>query len=477
MPLYRPGLKKVELMDDAAALVSANQRLGLGRGGPPHPLDFDADGEKISIADTPFDFTSQAEASTEYMPVDFESDPPHDVVGYASYNVDISIADGKLNCIYQAGGNSRYTCQLKSSGTLGGADYANRTWWKMTFKLNVTGTIAEGMVQFLIGMHSIAAPDNAYNHANTCGLRWAGATFDYFDFYVVKPGGAAVNNIFSTAKPSLMKAYAPAIVVIENDVDNSQLKCSIYNDTTLIETVAYAYTNDATYPRAFTHAGCCSVANCSADSALSVLEWDVVENQAVYQPFSCFAYFRIDTIDGGVIQQIINKRDETNNIGYYIYLAGDTGYVITRVQDGSNAGTITSEVDYRDGNWHTVGMAVSRTGNTLVLYIDGEQIDSVDISAVGSVANGYNLTLGASSEDSEFFFRGQIAYICVLSVAATLAQFNQWAANPLVKPANCVGFWPGYLNNAGDLIDFSGNEYDGTLTGVTQYEGIAPAVI
>lgn len=159
--------------------------------------------------------------------------------------------------------------------------------------------------------------------------------------------------------------------------------------------------------------------------------------------------------------------------------AGSAGYVIAtnaidqvvvQISDGANQ--VSSVVSpYSDGNRHTVVAEVNRTTNNLVLYFDGAQVDSDDITAVGSLSNAVNLFGGSTGGGN--FLTGEIERFVQVNgagagvVARSHAALNERFADDVDASAsglNLAHYVPLTENTGTSVSDTSDSGFNGTLT-------------
>lgn len=90
---------------------------------------------------------------------------------------------------------------------------------------------------------------------------------------------------------------------------------------------------------------------------------------------------------------LLNK--DGGGAGYAVRLTSE-GYLHVWASDGSNSATVTGSTNLADGSDHLLVVRF-KAGNTMFVLVDGQQIGSADVSAVGDLSNGGHLIVGADS--------------------------------------------------------------------------------
>ncbi|HAS44438.1 MAG TPA: hypothetical protein DCS93_28425 [Microscillaceae bacterium] len=184
--------------------------------------------------------------------------------------------------------------------------------------------------------------------------------------------------------------------------------------------------------------------------------------------FTMEAWIQYEGAAGDNFQPIIASTNEQFFIGKN---NGDANFGI---QDGvgSYIGNINSANAF-DGNWHHV--AVSRSGTTISLFIDGVFVFSGTFS--GAAAS--TLRIGNEPEGGGFFFTGKIDEVRIWNVAKTCAQINATKDIELTGTETDLLAYYNFNhgtaagNNTGltTLPDISTNSNTGTLTDFAGLDG------
>jgi len=111
--------------------------------------------------------------------------------------------------------------------------------------------------------------------------------------------------------------------------------------------------------------------------------------------------FWIQTTDTNRLFDLVGNRQAAGHGSFFgVRMTGD-GYITAEV-DGDSRGNNyilvkSKQCGLNDGNWHQV--VVTRCGNTLTLYIDGECSDSCSARGVANIENRNPFILGRSLVD------------------------------------------------------------------------------
>ena len=148
-------------------------------------------------------------------------------------------------------------------------------------------------------------------------------------------------------------------------------------------------------------------------------------------------------------------------VGLWVYWNGGGGPL------GTNAIQVGSSGQYTDGQWHH--FALTRSGSTWTLYIDGDVAGTAADSEALDLSGGNNNYLGAYL-GSNFFWNGQIDEVEVFKRALSadevraLADAGSAGKCPCDPPPNSmVSWWPGD-GNAFDFQDGNNGTTHGGLT-------------
>ena len=116
---------------------------------------------------------------------------------------------------------------------------------------------------------------------------------------------------------------------------------------------------------------------------------------------------------------------------------------------------------YDDNSWHNV-VAVRNAGSSLDLYVDGNLINSLDISNLGTLdlSNNNPLCIGAHSlEPTEYYYTGLIDDVRLYKSALSDTDIQQLNSIPL------VGYWSMDTSSDTTVSDITPFANDGTIHG------------
>lgn len=131
--------------------------------------------------------------------------------------------------------------------------------------------------------------------------------------------------------------------------------------------------------------------------------------------------------------------------GWGIILDGTNDRIQVRLGDGTNNIDLNSGSSTvpDDGDWHHVGIAVDRTGDTLSIYIDGTlQGGAQSISTLtGTLANGNSFRTHANASGAEIF-SGGIDEVRIWNDIRSASEFND-NKDAEIDPttAGLIGYW------------------------------------
>jgi hypothetical protein len=125
-----------------------------------------------------------------------------------------------------------------------------------------------------------------------------------------------------------------------------------------------------------------------------------------------------------------------SNTGYQFYY-NTTGKLTLYLMDTAFGGTGTS---VNNGSWHHVAVSATRSGNA-VFYVDGNQVNSVSISAKNNVdlSNAQNFALGVQKFNNTLWFNGQMDDNRIYNYALTANQIKQIYNNGAIDFAPVTG--------------------------------------
>lgn len=197
-------------------------------------------------------------------------------------------------------------------------------------------------------------------------------------------------------------------------------------------------------------------------------------------------YFKIN--DGSDIttthyQMLIAKGAsmEINDYGYFLDIRKDGGFNRAHVIVGSNTVKVhaLSSTIIQDNVWYNFAMVMDRETDVLKLYIDGVLEQSVSISDLGSLDNGWPLQIGRykweGSGNTDHYLNGHIDEITTWNYALSDEEIQQFMLCPPVgTESGLIAFWNMEEGTGVSTIDQSANANTGTLFGTTWSTDTAP---
>jgi len=94
-----------------------------------------------------------------------------------------------------------------------------------------------------------------------------------------------------------------------------------------------------------------------------------------------------------------------------------------RIYDGADVGGVNLTGAF-DGLWHFCVAVVNRDADMMYGYVDGDQVDSDDISAVGDCSNTYDLWV-ASKNNTDLYWDGNFAWLCIYNIPLSQTWIRQ----------------------------------------------------
>lgn len=93
--------------------------------------------------------------------------------------------------------------------------------------------------------------------------------------------------------------------------------------------------------------------------------------------------------------------------GGFSFSIGKSGNFIVLLSDGEKIISLISSINYKDGAWHKVVLAVNRTSSQSVLYIDSRKVSAESLVDLKSLVNNKrDLRIGDRDYDNDF--KGEI---------------------------------------------------------------------
>jgi hypothetical protein len=154
------------------------------------------------------------------------------------------------------------------------------------------------------------------------------------------------------------------------------------------------------------------------------------------------------------------------------YGTADNGWQITsprnlRVTINGNTSPAT-DVAIGDGNWHHLAVAWESQTGQLTIAVDGQQRYSGELAPNAVIAQGQPLSFGATPSGGNAFV-GFLEAIQLWGVALSPDEIQAHQHLPLSgNEPGLLGYWPLEDLNRDQILDRSGNNYHGTLTGQIQ---------
>ncbi len=167
---------------------------------------------------------------------------------------------------------------------------------------------------------------------------------------------------------------------------------------------------------------------------------DASINFGASDDFTFEGWFNTSTSTG--VQTILRKNN--SGTGYALYI--DNGYLHGIVSDGTNSDTVKSMSIYNDGLWHYYAFARD-AGNTIKLYIDGEEVDS-ETDNTSDLSNTDSLLIG--SDKTTAHFNG---YLDEIRLSTTGRSINSVPTSEFMSDANTVALY--HFNITGTYSEVS----------------------
>ena len=189
------------------------------------------------------------------------------------------------------------------------------------------------------------------------------------------------------------------------------------------------------------------------------------------------AVVKIDNFQNASYQNNIINKEGTPHSGYMLR-AGGAGVVDFNISDGTNWYSLSTPNNTLTLNtWHSI--AATYGGSKMKIYVDGVEVNNVDVSGVNIASTSVDLLLGRWSHDSDRHFSGSMDEVRIWNVTRNAAQIAANHDTQLTLPqTGLVAYYQFNQGIAGGnnttettLIDATGNNNgsirDFTLTGST----------
>jgi hypothetical protein len=157
--------------------------------------------------------------------------------------------------------------------------------------------------------------------------------------------------------------------------------------------------------------------------------------------------------------------------GYMIGVRGSGTPIYAECGDGTSQLRAFGASDYDDGAVHWAAVVVDKGADLVRAYYDGTELDTTDITGLGSLDNGDSLKFGENNATGNRF-TGRILKVYMDSTALTVSEVAAIMDDPdfngYVFPAGELGAWPideGTGTSVGDIVGSN----DGTINGAVWY--------
>ncbi|MBN2010030.1 T9SS type A sorting domain-containing protein [candidate division KSB1 bacterium] len=171
---------------------------------------------------------------------------------------------------------------------------------------------------------------------------------------------------------------------------------------------------------------------------------------------------------GTSLQSAVRQQEGIN----YIVAGWNGKHILSN--DGGTSGGVSVGAKATDGRWHHVAVTWKSSAiNGFVSYLDGEIVQKRKSNTSTLPKMGANVYLGAYQGASEFI-NGNIDEIRIWNKARTQSEIQETMSRSLTgNEAGLVAYWR-INDNAIVAKDFSAAGYDGTITGATLNDELAP---
>jgi len=136
---------------------------------------------------------------------------------------------------------------------------------------------------------------------------------------------------------------------------------------------------------------------------------------------------------------VMAKGAYDTSFGWFVRWASNTAYF--RVRDsGANTADATMSINLYDDQWHHfVGL---RDGNTVRIFIDGNEGTPADASAVGTILNDYAVTIGTRGDETTKPPTGIFDEVRIFDRALTPEEIQAEMQNsiPVIRPVASFSF-------------------------------------
>lgn len=136
------------------------------------------------------------------------------------------------------------------------------------------------------------------------------------------------------------------------------------------------------------------------------------------------------------------------NAGWNIALSSSGSGIDVNIADGGTRADIDAGV-VNDGKWHHIAVSFDRSAN-MILYIDGRQVSTANISAVGNIDNALNIGIGQDGTGSYASkYRGRLDEVRIWNDVRSLTEIRRnMHLNLGGSEAGLVAYWPGHSDGS-----------------------------
>ncbi len=167
----------------------------------------------------------------------------------------------------------------------------------------------------------------------------------------------------------------------------------------------------------------------------------------------------------------IHRQPGTDRVNFAVnYNSGVSYYNVTSTDDA--AGKILS-----DSNWHHIAGVFDRSGNKLLIYIDGVYNNEVSTSSSITINNStHKVAIGENLEATGRYFKGQIDEVRIWNDVRTQAEITANMNTELTgSEPNLVAYYQ-FNETSGTVAAEGVNNYDGTLVNMTDADWVPSTV-
>lgn len=128
------------------------------------------------------------------------------------------------------------------------------------------------------------------------------------------------------------------------------------------------------------------------------------------------------------------------NKGFVVSFSNNTWKV--NIGDGTNRKDINGNA-IQDNEWHTLSTTVDRDGQ-LIIYEDGEVVDSTSMAGIGDIYSGFPISFGADANNA-YAYKGYIAEVRIFNKVLSEEAINNWNCKVIDSThtdiSSLIGYW------------------------------------